>query len=204
MKLMLPKALKRLMLPSEPTPTMTRFGTGKIDVGLMSEALGTVAPAGPGKMVTKVGVVALTAVTLATIAVAVLGMPSTLVTTRLRTFAEPPATAPLVQPWTLGLPFCVLHRRTGVPSAVNDLPVALNHPSMSTAMLIEPAPFQIETVQLPPEQVTGTMTRFETAACALTLRFDALGLVPVNAVNTVGTDGAMPVRLKTTAATPVP
>src|ERR1700733_13348939 len=138
MKLTLPTALKRLMLPSEPTPTITRFGTGNCVLGLMSEALGTVAPAGPGKMLTKVDVVELKAITLATIAVAVSGTPSTPVTARLRTFAEPAPTAPLVQPWTLGLPFCVLHRRTGVPSAVNDLPVALNHPSMSTAMLIEP------------------------------------------------------------------
>src|SRR4029077_7816692 len=98
MKLTLPTALKILMLPSEPTPTITRFGTAKIDVVLISEATGTVAPSGPGKTVTKVDVVALTAVTLATMAVAVLGIPSTPVTTRLRTFAEPAATGALVQP----------------------------------------------------------------------------------------------------------
>src|ERR1019366_1198493 len=76
---------------------------------------------------------------------------------------------------------------------------------MSTAMLIVPAPFQIETVQLPAAHVTGTMTRFGTALCGLMLRLDACGLgVPVNAVKTVGTDGAIPVKLKTTAVTPVP
>ena len=53
----------------------------------------------------------------------------------------------------------------------------VNHPSMSTAILTEPTLFQIETVQLPPEQVTGTMTRFGTAVCASTLTFEAIGRV---------------------------
>ena len=63
----------------------------------------------------------------------------------------------------------------------------MNQPLRSTAILTEPTLFQIDTVQLPPEHVTGTMTRFGTAVCASALTFDAVGRVvpPANAVSTV-------------------
>ncbi len=78
----------------------------------------------------------------------------------------------------------------------------LNQPSMSTAMFTAPTLFQIETVQLPLAHVTGTITRLGSTACAGTLRFDAFGRTPppVKAVSTVGTVGAMAVRLNATAA----
>src|ERR1700689_1885181 len=99
------------------------------------------------------------------------------------------------------LPNCVLQTRAGAARAVKEAPDVVNHPLMSTAILTDPTLFQIETVQLPPEHGTGTMTRFGTATCASTLTFDAVGRVvpPAKAVSTVRTDAPMAVRLNTTA-----
>ena len=59
---------------------------------------------------------------------------------------------------------------------------------------------------LPLAHVTGTITRLGSAACAATLRLDAVGRTPppANAVSTVGIVGAIAVRLNATALTPDP
>src|ERR1019366_3931338 len=186
MRLTLPSALYRLMVPStESTVTTTRLGTGRYDATLRSDALGTGDVFGPGYTVMKVPVVALTAVTLATIAVGApafpsWGMPSIPVTSMLR--AVPPDTValahPVVSPPSAGLPFWVLQTRKGLASGVNCLPVvAWNQPAMSTAPFTEPAPFQIETSPTVPVEETGTMTRFGTAVPGLRLRLEASGLL---------------------------
>src|ERR1019366_9628257 len=154
MRLTLPSALYRLMVPStESTVTTTRLGTGRDDATLRADALGTGDVFGPGYTVMKVPVVALTAVTLATIAVGApawpaWGMPSIPVTSMLS--AVPPwimaLAHPVVSPPSAALPFCVLHTRKGLASGVNCAPVvAWKYPAISTATLTDPAPFQIET-----------------------------------------------------------
>src|ERR1022692_1601978 len=78
---------------------------------------------------------------------------------------------------------------------------------MSTAMLTEPTLLAMVTVQFGAEQCagTGTITRFGITAPAGRLMFDALGIETLlgNAVRTVPAVGAIAVRLKTTALTPV-
>src|ERR1017187_356127 len=196
------------MEPPDPDPTTTKFAAATLTTGLRSDAPGGRAESGPGYTVTNVGVGALNAVTLATIATSdpgppvSSGIPSTPAAPMLST--SPPATRPFTQ---LGVPLCVSQIRAGVASGVNCVPDdVVNQPSMSTAMLTEPTPFQMETEQFPPVQVTGTITRFGSALCATRFRFDAFGLavLAANAVNTVDTVGPIAVRLKTTAVTPVP
>ncbi len=207
MRLTLPVALYRLTDPSDPTPTTTRFVAATLMPGLRSETPGWVGESGPGYTVTKVGDVPLNAVTLATIATSEpgppvsSGIPSTPAASTLRTSLLP--NFAFAQ---LGVPVCVSQIRAGVASGVNCVPVVVvNQPSRSTAILTEPAPFQIDTEQAPAVQVTGTITRFGSALCATRLRFEAFGLpVPAaNAVSTVDTVGLIAVRLKTTALTPL-
>src|ERR1019366_9323485 len=171
--------------------------------GLRSEAAGWLSESGPGYTVTKVGEVALNAVTLATIATkepappVCSGIPSTPAGPMLSTWL--PARGPAGQ---VGVPPRVSQIRAGVASGVNCVPdEEVNQPSRSTAILTDPTPFQIDTEQAPPAQVTGTITRLGRALCATRFRFDAFGLavLAANAVNTVETVGPIAVRVKTTA-----
>src|SRR5215831_7521495 len=84
----LPRKLKRLTMPPEPTLTMTRLGTVWPPTKLRLDAVGWVAPA--GQTVRKLGAVGLVTVTLrATADTPVAGTPPTPVTWRLRVTPGP-------------------------------------------------------------------------------------------------------------------